>query len=217
MSESPSMRMDRRTAIKWMMAASAALAFPRRGLAEASTVHAAAAFAKGYGTDPDLLKSYNPADIWPLTFSAQQRQLAAVLCDTIIPADEHSPAASTVGVHDFIDEWISAPYPDQQADRPLILDGLTWIDAESQRRFGLGFVNAIGRQRRMICDDLCHAPDAKPEFEAAARFFARFRDLTAGGFYTTPEGMKDLKYVGNVALQSFDGPPAELIRKLGLE
>jgi hypothetical protein len=29
--------------------------------------------------------------------------------------------------------------------------------------------------------------------------------------------MKDIGYVGNVPLASFDGPPTEVLRKLGLE
>jgi len=40
--------------------------------------------------------------------------------------------------------------------------------------------------------------------------------LTAGGFYTTPAGRKDLDYVGNVPLTRFDGPPAALLVALGL-
>ena len=64
--------------------------------------------------------------------------------------------------------------------------------------------------------DNTYAPDAKPEFRTAARFFARFRDLCASGYYTTPAGMKDIGYVGNVALERFDGPPPEVRRKLGL-
>ena len=43
-----------------------------------------------------------------------------------------------------------------------------------------------------------------------------FRDLTAGGFYTTPAGTKDLRYVGNVALERFDGPPPEVLAMVGL-
>ena len=43
-----------------------------------------------------------------------------------------------------------------------------------------------------IADDICSASNAKPEYASAAKFFAKFRDLTAGGFYTTPVGMKDI-------------------------
>ncbi len=212
------LRLDRRTAIKWMMTASAAVAFLRsRGLGDEPMVHTAPVFAHGYGTDPDLVKRYEAGDVWPLTFTAAQRQTVATLCDVILPADEHSPAASALGVPDFIDEWISAPYPEQQADRPVMLEGLAWIEVESQRRFGLAFGNTIPRQQRAICDDICHAPDAKPEFQMAAEFFRRFRDLASGGYFTTTEGMKALGYIGNVPLAKFEGAPAELIKRLGLE
>lgn len=207
-------RLDRRTAIKWMITASAGLALAPQ-LNFGQTV-SSAVDAKGYGTDPNLLKTYQPGELWPLTFTPLQRDTAATLCDVIIPADSQSPSASALGVHDFIDEWVSAPYPVQQADRPLILEGLDWLHGETQRRFGLSFTNAIQRQRTAICDEICYEPKAKPELKRAAAFFNRFRDLTAGGFYTTPEGMKDIRYVGNVPLVTFDGPPPELIAKLGL-
>ena len=208
-------RIDRRTAIKWIATASATLALGP-GWSSAADEGTAVVYGTGYGTDPDLLKSYNPGDSWPLTLTSAQRQTVATLCDVIIPADAKSPSASAVGVHDFIDEWISAPYPGNQSDRTVVLEGLTWLEAESQKRFGLAFSNTIGRQRTAICDDICFQPKAKPEFKQAAAFFARFRDLTAGGFYTTPQGMKDVGYIGNVPLEKFEGPPADLIKKLGL-
>jgi hypothetical protein len=176
----------------------------------------AASSAKGYGTDPDLMRAYNPGDLWPLTFTPAQRAAAAALCDTILPADEHGPAASTVGTHDFIDEWISAPYPGHAADRKTILDGLVWLDAEAQRRFKAIFTQLSAAQRAAICDDLCHLPEAKPAHREGARFFRRFRDLAAGGYYSTPAGMKDIGYVGNVALEKYEGPPPEVLRKLGI-
>jgi hypothetical protein len=60
------------------------------------------------------------------------------------------------------------------------------------------------------------AKKAPPQFKQGAKFFARFRDLTAGGFYTTPQGMKDIGYTGNTPLATFDGPPAAVLQKLGL-
>ena len=54
------------------------------------------------------------------------------------------------------------------------------------------------------------------EFYVAARFFAVYRDLTAGAFYTSPVGRKDLGYIGNVPLAHFDGAPPELLKKLNL-
>ena len=210
--------MDRRTSIKWVLAASAS--WP---LLHARAVWAAEAAAaepllalKGYGTDPDLLKTYHPGEVWPLTLSTAQRQLAAVLSDLIMPADEHSPSATSVGVVDFIDEWVSAPYPDCQRDRPIVLAGFSWLDAEAARRHGKSFAELAVAQQSRFCDEICDAEHAAPERREAARFFARYRDLTAAGFYSSPVGRKDLGYVGNVPLARFDGPPPELLKKLGL-
>ncbi len=212
-------RLDRRTAIKWMLtaAASTSLLGPAaHAQTTAGPTNVGPVDAKGYGTDPDLRRTYKPGDVWPLTFTDAQRRTAAALCAVIIPADDQSPAADTLGVHDFIDEWVSAPYPDQAGDRPVILEGLAWIDAEAQRRFNVTFAPLTETQKASICDDLASTASAKPEFARAARFFARFRDLTAGGFYTTPQGMKDLGYVGNVPTATFDGPTPAALKHLGL-
>jgi hypothetical protein len=210
--------MDRRTTIKWVLAASASWPWLHtRGAAAADPgTPAAAPQTKGYGTDPDLQKTYHPGDVWPLTLSPPQRQLAAVLCDLIIPADEHSPAASSVGVVDFIDEWVSAPYPDCQRDRAIVLEGFGWLDAEAMRRAGKGFVALAPAEQTAICDVICDAARAAPARQEAARFFALYRDLTAAGFYSTPVGRKDLGYIGNVPLTHFEGPPQELLEKLKL-
>jgi hypothetical protein len=170
----------------------------------------------GYGTDPLLTKSYNPGDLWPLTLTEPQRRLVTVLCDLIIPADDTSPSASAVGVPAFLDEWVSAPYDANVHDRELILNGLAWIDEESQRRFGRNFTDASPAQQTSLCDDVCNRDRAAPTLNKGAQFFARFRDLTAGGYYTTPEGMKAVGYTGNVPLAAFPPPPKELLQKLGL-
>ena len=111
--------MDRRTTIKWMLAVAAATP-GRHDVAYALGAGPAVADApsgQGYGTDPNLIKVYKPGELWPLIFTSQQRRTAKVLCDLIIPADASSPSASAVGVVDFLDEWISAPYEQQRHDR----------------------------------------------------------------------------------------------------
>ncbi len=205
-------RLDRREAIKWMLAATATVS-----LMNFRSFGAPAPAASGYGTDPDLLKDYKPGDLWPLTFTKAQHRAVAALCDVIIPADAKSPGASSLGVPDFIDEWISAPYPEQQTDREEILYGLAWLDRESGKRFGKVFADLNDGQKRSLCDDICYVPGAKRGFKTAARFFARFRNLTASGFYTTPQGWKDIQYLGNVALAKFKGPPPEVLKYLNLD
>jgi hypothetical protein len=209
-------RLDRRAAIKWMLAASASMTLAQRQLLGATPAEAAAPATKGYGTDPLVNKEYAPGDFWPLTMTEHQRRTSAALCGLIIPAEGGVPSAADLKVHDFIDEWISSPYPDQRGDRDTVLTGLAWIDEESQRRFGKDFVALDEKQMSAIADDICHAPDVKPELKQGARFFAKFRDLTAGGFYTTPEGMKDVGYIGNMPLIEFKGPPPEVLARLGI-
>lgn len=213
--------MDRRTSMKWMLAVSAVWPAWQRAAGQATSASVAVAAqgpgnGAGYGTDPNLLKAWRPGDVWPLTLTAAQRRLTGVLADLIIPADDHSPSASAVGVVDFIDEWVSAPYPDTQRDRPIVLQGLAWLDQEARRRFGRDFADLDAAGHRSICDRICDLPHAATADREAAQFFALFRDLTAGGFYTTPVGRRDLGYIGNVPRAQFDGPPAELLKRLKL-
>lgn len=207
-------RMDRRMAIQWMLAAAATVAVKDSDLLAAENT--APIEAKGYGPDPIMVKLYKPGDVWPLTLTEPQRHAARALCDVIIPADEASPSASAVGVPDFIDEWISSPYPAQAGDRRIVPEGLKWIDDEANHRFNKTFANLTHEQQTAICDDICDSAKAKPEHRQAVAFFKRYRDLTAGGYYTTPEGMKAIGYAGNIPSVTFDGPPVEALKHVGL-
>jgi hypothetical protein len=169
--------------------------------------------ARGTPADPDLIA---PSVPWERVLTDGEMQTVRALCDVIIPADDRSPAASAVGVPEFIDEWISAPYPGHLRDQVRIRGGLAWINTAANERFGLPFADLSLEQQRAICDDICHVPDAAPELRPAALFFDRFRDLAASGFWTTEEGMADLGFIGNVPLPSWDGPPREILERLGL-
>lgn len=206
--------MDRRTSLKWMLSAAALPLVHLTGCSSEPTPTLPSGV--GYGTDPDLLKVYGPGSIWPLTLDERQRRIATALCDLIVPADADGPGAVAVGVVDFINEWVSAPYPQQVADRKLILAGFDWLDAQAEQRFSRGFGESSASQRSAICDDICYLPKARAEFKQAAEFFARYRDLTIGGFCTSPQGRQYLGYVGNVPLASFDGPPPEVLKLVGV-
>jgi Gluconate 2-dehydrogenase subunit 3 len=205
------LRIDRRTTLKWVLGAAAALPYLKL-----AALAAPGNTGTGYGTDPNLMRQYQPGELWRLILTPAQRRSAGALCDVIIPADDNSPSASSVGVVDFIDEWLSAPYPDQVKDRSMILTGLADLETDAQRRFGKGLPDLTSAEQRALCDPICYVLKADAEHQDAAVFFARFRDLTAGAFYTTPLGTKDLGYVGNVALAHFDGPPLEVLKRAGL-
>ena len=167
---------------------------------------------RGIGTDPNLLKKEIP---WPRVLTDGEKRIVTALADIIIPADEHGPAASAVGVPDFIDEWVSAPYEQQQTDLKAMRKGFAWIDAEAQKRFGKGFADADAAQQTALLDDIvAEGTDARKQ---AHGFFTLFRDRAAGGYYSTPEGWKAIGYVGNLPIAGdFPGPPPEVLKHLGL-
>lgn len=219
-------RIDRRTTIKWlaatMVAASSGCSSggrflgdeipPANNAAELLLGVARTPDKNGYGTDPDLA---NPVVPWSRTMTAAQLETTAALCDRILPADEHSPAASTLGVHEFIDEWISAPYAQQQKDREIILAGLEWLEQQSRSRFATSFDSANAQQAGGLLDDIAWPENASQEFAAQVEFFDRFRYLAAGAFYTTDAGMQDIGYVGNVPLTGdYPGPSDDAMAHL---
>jgi hypothetical protein len=165
-------------------------------------------------TDPDLV---NPVVTWDSILMDSEMKTVAALCDVILPEDDVSSSASAAGVPDFINEWVSAPYPDQERDREIIRGGLAWLNTESGKRFGLAFHALEEAQQTAICEDIHNKSDARPEFRQAAAFFDRFRWLTLCGFYTTDEGRRDVGYIGNIPLDEFPGATPEQLRYLGLK
>jgi hypothetical protein len=169
--------------------------------------------AAGTGTDPDLISPVVP---WEMVLEDGELETLAALCDMIIPEDRRSPSASARGAHRFIDEWVSAPYDGNRNDLVLVRGGVAWLNVESTARFGADFAALSTEQKTTVCDDISYEPDADPAHKAGARFFDRVRDLTATAFWTTRAGMDDLGFVGNRAMATFDGPPPEVLRRLGL-
>jgi hypothetical protein len=218
---------SRRVTLAWFAAVSSGgLAMAENAFAQTPAPAASAALAAsqwkdlaltpiqgvGYGYDPDLNKPVIP---WPLTLEEQQRALLRIAADLMLPADAHSPSGATLHLDAFIDEWVSAPYPQQQRDRQIILSGLAWLDAESLHRFGFGFAQANDAQRREIFDSVAFRNKVKPGYERPAFFFARLRGLMLGGFYSLPEGIADIGYMGNNPTPGpYPGPTDEAMAHL---
>lgn len=213
--DNSSTNLKRRDALKLL--ATAAVSIPVMSMAG----QAAAVTAKTKGaeliyrpTDPDMLKPVVP---WSMTLTQAELDDLAVLADIIIPADAQSPSAASLGAQHFINEWVSAPYPQQKADLVLVRGGLVWLNGEAKKRFGKAFAKLSTAEQRPICDDICFEPKAAANLKHGARFFAKVRDLTATAFYTTEPGMADIGYIGNKPMASFDGPSDEVLRKLKLK
>jgi hypothetical protein len=200
-------KIDRRTALAWIGVVGAATAVGA-GVVVYGPLKGGEKVTRGYGTDPKLTKPEKAP--WSRIMIPAQLQTAAILADYILPANATAPSASSLGVPDFIDEWVSAPYPDQVKDRPVIMNGLNALSAK--------VLKAGAADRAAALAALPTSADP-----ATHAFWKKFRRLTIGAYYTTPAGFKDVGYVGNVPRTSDPGPSAEVkavlereLKKLGL-
>ena len=168
---------DRRVTLKWLAGAMAAgqLAACGDGAKGISWAEVEVIKGKGLGKDIDFANISVP---WPLTMTAAELATTAELADLILPGEGDIPAPSKVGVPAFINEWVSAPYPDQNTDRQLIIPGLAWLDNESKVRNGVPFMNADSSAQKKILDDIAFKAKVKPGLEKPAEFFKKAKALS---------------------------------------
>jgi hypothetical protein len=214
MSEQPT-SVSRRNALKWLAGSAAApaalLAAPHE------TGPAPPAYPSRYNFhDPDFSKAV--AGPWERLLTPEELAMVTLLADLILPKDALGPAASEVGVPDFINEWISSPYEDQRESCEVIRGGLAWLNTESFKRHEKIFVELSVGQQTALIDDICGATPVKPELKVGGIFFQEFRHLCLGGYYTHSATWKGLGYVGNVTIGGpYPGVPADVIKQFGLE
>ena len=92
--------------------------------------------------------------------------------------------------------------------------GNTQLDGR-QREF-LGTLSDSARALLAIIDDIAY-PDrpASQDLEGPRQFFAGLRQLAAGAYYTSPEGVRELGYMGNVPIAGdYPGPSDEAMDHL---
>ena len=226
MSEESLTRVDRRTTLRWLAAtlgAGAVAACGDSGAQKRAADAAARAVAdlgvpkpisgQGYGRYPD---TRNPTVTWERTMTEAQLRLTRKVADLIVPADDVSPSAGQLGVQDFIDEWVSAPYAGQRADREQIFAGLTWLEQEAMDRADGARFFAAGRPvQEAILDDIAYKDRVKPGLEEQAAFFHKLRYLVTSAFYASEEGWADLGYRGNMPTTGpYPGPTKEALGHL---
>lgn len=145
------------------------------------------------------------------TFNEHQWETIRVLSDLIIPADERSGSASQAGVPEFIDDWLNFWDGGLKAE---ILGGLTWLDLESNRKFGRDFIGCTPAQQKEMLDRIAYPDKAAPEDSNYVVFFNHLRDLVVGGFFSSKEGVKDLPYLGNKMVAEWDGCPSNVLAQI---
>jgi len=189
-------KVDRRTTLKWLVASLAYSALHGKVLAGTFKTTPG-----GYGTDPNLNDTKAG---WALLLSESELRITAALADLILPGTAESPAPSAIGIHEFIDEWVSAPYPEQLRDRDIVRPGLAWLDEKK-------FLQMDQTQQLEILKQIA-TPGAERN-----EFFSRTRFLVLAAYFSSDAGLKDIGYTGNVALQAFPEPTAEIQAIIDLE
>jgi gluconate 2-dehydrogenase gamma chain len=140
-------------------------------------------------------------------FNDHQWRTVQVLCDLIIPADEHSGSATAAGVPEFIDDWLDFRTREDGTEtlQAGVLGGLAWLDLESTHLFQKDFAAATEAQQKQILDRIAWPARAAAADRRWAGFFTRFRDLTVSGFFSSKMGVADLPYLGNKAVAEWKG------------
>lgn len=149
----------------------------------------------------------------PKFFSKHEWATVRVLVDLVIPKDERSGSATEAGVPEFMDFMMA----DQPARQVAMRGGLRWLDTECGRRFDKTFLDCAPDERAAVLDAIAWPAKASPLLSQGVAFFSRFRDLTAGGFWSSKIGVDDLQYMGNVANPDWQGCPQAVLEKLGLK
>ncbi|HEX6537413.1 MAG TPA: gluconate 2-dehydrogenase subunit 3 family protein [Gemmatimonadaceae bacterium] len=151
----------------------------------------------------------------PRFFTAHEWRTVRVLVDDIIPRDDRSGSATDARVPEFMDFMLADADTSAKA-RTAMRGGLAWMDAECVERFGARYADCDTARRHRLLDDIAWPERARPELSQGAAFFSDFRDLTASGFWATPMGWRDLRYVGNTVHPEWRGCPEPALRKLGV-
>jgi hypothetical protein len=168
----------------------------------------------------EAAKGARAAPYKPKFFNAHEWATVRVLADIVIPRDERSGSATDAGVPEFMDFILEDPLADprqRERNQVRMRGGLMWLDRECARRFaGKTFLEASEAERNAVLDEIAYPAKAAPEMRAGVAFFNAFRDMTAGGFWSSKLGVADIGYVGNTFVPEWKGCPPEVLSKLGL-
>ncbi|MBL8239710.1 MAG: gluconate 2-dehydrogenase subunit 3 family protein [Bryobacterales bacterium] len=165
----------------------------------------------------------------PKVFHEHEWATLTRLSELVVPADAQSGSAVDAGAPQFIDLLCS-----QNQDLTVIFTGgLSWMDAEMRKRAGKEFVAASATEQTALLDAIvaaertvreqaadtalfARAPQykgfsdytVKPGTDLApgVRFFDWARRLIVDAFYTSPIGIKDVNYIGNLAVSKYEVP-----------
>lgn len=146
----------------------------------------------------------------PTFFTAHEFETVRTLAGLVIPADDRGPSAADTGTAEMID-WVMTDelLGDPTNRQTMIRGGLAWLDAQARDLGADSLVAATADQHRQLLDRVAYPASAAPEDAAGVAFFSLFRNYVATGYFSSPQGVEDLGYQGNVANPRWTGCPDE--------
>ena len=144
-------------------------------------------------------------------FQPHEIATLAVLCDLILPSSSTADAATAAGVPDFI-EFMTKEIKSHQLS---LRGGLMWLDHQAMTMFQNAFKDCAPAQQHQLLDEIAWPDTAAPEVQQGVSFFSLLRNLVVTGYYTSPAGIKDLGYQGNVP-NIWDGVPEDVLAAHGM-
>jgi hypothetical protein len=132
------------------------------------------------------------AGAWkPKVFNPGQNQLVITLTELIIPETD-TPGAKAAKVNEYMDMVLAEAKPEL---REKFLQGLAWVEAQSEERFRSPFVNAAPPQQIELLTGLSTATTPSPADAVGVEFFQALKGMTITGFYTSELGL--VKEIGD--------------------
>jgi hypothetical protein len=165
------------------------LAAASEGLLDAQQAEASAAAAAAHAAQA--------APFAPKALTAHEYATLDELAEWIVPG------AKANGSAQFVDFLCHA----SDEMKAIFTGGLAWLDnAMRKRADGQDFLHASKDQQKSMLDRIAYRENDSPELGPGIRFFDWARRLTVDAYYTSPQGVKEVAYIGNTALAKFSVP-----------
>ncbi|WP_420456511.1 gluconate 2-dehydrogenase subunit 3 family protein [Rubrivirga sp.] len=141
-------------------------------------------------------------------FTAHEAETVRTLAGILLPADDRGPSAADTGTVEFVD-WVMTDelLGDPTNRQTLMRGGLAWLDAQARELGADSFVAATADPQRALLDRIAYPDSAAPQDAAGVAFFSLLRNYVATGYFSSPQGVEDLGYLGNVAQSTWTGCP----------
>lgn len=138
----------------------------------------------------------------PKALNDHEYKTVTRLADLIIPPEGGEVGGAGAGAPEYIDLLCSGS--DRMAQ--IWLGGLSWLDSQCLKRYQATFVDAKPPQQTEILDVIAYRRNDSPENGPGIHFFDWARRMVVDAYFTSPQGVKAVGYMGNVGMQTFQVP-----------